>query len=292
MTAFQTDLKRLMQTLSERGYHPSRTLGQNFLTDPNLLKAVVREGELAPDDVVLEVGTGSGWLTRLLAAEARQVIGVEIDDRLFEHCEQTLADLDNVTLIHGDVLETKNRLNAQVVAALEPFAGRFKVVANLPFQISSPLLVLLYESGLHPARAVVTLQAEMARRLAAEPGTKLYGPVSATLGYFAQTRVVRKIRARMFWPPPQVDAAVVRIDTQTEAAPCDYAAFRRTTRAIFAHRRKRLQGALRNGLGLSAQAAEQAIAAADLSPDIRPDRLSVEQIGRLAQALTTPSEVD
>jgi 16S rRNA (adenine1518-N6/adenine1519-N6)-dimethyltransferase len=245
----------VLSRLRAAGLAPRRSLGQHFLHDPGLLETLVEAADLRPEEAVFEVGTGPGTLTALLARRARRVLTVEIDPRLAEFAGGELRDLDNVEILVGDVLERKSRLRASVAARLRDL-GDFRWVSNLPYSIATPLVLAFLEGGFSWRRAVLTLQAEVANRLAALPGTAAYGPSTALLGFWADARRLTSISAGSFWPRPGVESAVLLLDPR--AARPDAAlwpAYKGWVKLLFGSRRKQLGARLRKAVGEAAAAA-------------------------------------
>lgn len=238
-----------MSLFERHGMNPRHDLGQNFLIDLNLLDLIVSEADLSERDVVLEVGTGTGALTSALVQEAGHVISVEYDRRVQELALEILEGRENLTLLHCDALKNKNHLNPLVLNAIDQALaagpGRsLKLVANLPYNVATPVISNIVASEYPWSRMVVTIQYELAERIAAAPGTGDYSALSVWLQ--AQTRVtmVRKLSPAVFWPRPQVDSAILRIDPDPEAAArIRNREFLHTfLRDIFTQRRKRLRG--------------------------------------------------
>jgi 16S rRNA (adenine1518-N6/adenine1519-N6)-dimethyltransferase len=255
--------------LAQYGLQPKVSLGQNFLTDENVLTKIVAAAQLVPSDVVLEVGAGLGHLTRLLAQQAKRVIAVELDNRLIPILRDELAGFDNIELINGDILElSPNSL---------PLAPDYKVVANLPFYITSAVLRHFLEDKLPPVRMVVTVQLEVARRIVAQPGDMSLLAVSVQ--FYGQPKMVARLKAGAFYPRPEVDSAVVRIDRHV-APPVDVqdaAAFFAVVKAGFAQRRKQLRNSLTAGLGRSQAQVVAVMEAAGVDPRRRPETLSLQE---------------
>ena len=263
--------------LAQHGLQPKKSLGQNFLTDVGLLGKIVAAAQLMPGDVVLEVGAGLGHLTRLLAQQAGRVIAIELDERLMPILQDRLADAGNVELVQGDILELP--LDS---LSLPP---DYKVVANLPFYITSAVLQHFLAGELTPACMVVTVQQEVARRIVARPGAMSLLAVSVQ--FYGQPRVVARIKAGAFYPKPEVDAAVVRIDRH--AAPTadlrDTVAFFAVVKAGFAQRRKQLRNSLATGLCRPQAQVVAALEAAGIDPRRRPETLSLQEWTAIARRL-------
>jgi len=268
------DVRRL---LKEFDIQPKKSLGQNFLVDRQALKRIVEAAEVGPEDVILEIGPGLGTLTRCLATRAGWVVAVELDRRLVEVLEQTLADLPNVEVIHGDILE----LNPADLLERYMASLRYKVVANLPYYITSAVLRHLLTAQVKPKVMVVTVQLEVAQRITAEPGDMSLLAVSVQ--FYGRPRIVARIKAGAFYPSPQVDSAVVRIDLGDRplVEVNDVDGFFEVVRAGFAQRRKQLRNALAAELALPTGEVAQALSRAGVNPKRRAQALSIEEWARV-----------
>jgi 16S rRNA (adenine1518-N6/adenine1519-N6)-dimethyltransferase len=244
----QTYLRHLFQ---ERGLRPKNKLGQNFLVDLNLVDFIVKHAELSRQDMVLEVGTGTGSLTAALADQAGAVLSVEIDASFHALVKETLGHHAHVQFFHGDVLKNKNHLNPAMLetlrAGLKRFQGQhLKLVANLPYAVATPVIGNLILSDLAFERMVVTVQWEIAERLLAGPGSKDYGALAVLMQSLADIELLRKLPAAVFWPRPQVDSAIVciRPSAAKRRQVGDPLRLRHFLRDLYAHRRKNLRGGL------------------------------------------------
>ena len=277
------DVHRLLEQWDLR---PSKGLGQNFLIDPAALDKIVAAAGLTPDDAVLEVGAGLGTLTRRLAQEAGRVVAVELDQRLIPVLESVLAGLDNVTLVQGDIL-------ALDPAALfqPPISNlQYKVVANLPYYITSAVLRHLLEAALKPQRMVLTVQREVAERIVAKPGQMSLLAVSVQ--FYGQPRLLFRLKPGSFYPSPEVESAVMRVDLHpTPPVPVEEtAAFFRVVRAGFAQRRKQLRNTLAAGLRQPPEEVADRLREVGVDPRQRAEALSLEEWGRVARALSNRSD--
>jgi 16S rRNA (adenine1518-N6/adenine1519-N6)-dimethyltransferase len=253
---------------------PNRELGQHFLVDDNILGVIGRLADLEPDDVVLEVGPGLGVLTAYLAERVARVHAVELDRALEPHLVDRLHGHDNVQLLFGDAL----RLD---LAALEPAPTNF--VANLPYNVATPLIVESLDGLPSVGRWTVMVQREVADRLFARPGTKAYGAVSVLVQLAAERTGFHPVSRTVFRPPPNVDSALVAFRRVT--LPEDFAEIKRVVNAAFAHRRKTLPNSLElAGLAPRARAAK-ALSAIDRHPAIRAEALEPEEFVALTAAL-------
>jgi 16S rRNA (adenine1518-N6/adenine1519-N6)-dimethyltransferase len=274
------DVRRLLR---EFDVQPRKSLGQSFLVDRRALERIVEAAELGPEDIVLEIGPGLGTLTRLLAAEAGRVVAIELDRRLVEILKQTLTDLPNVEIIHGNILE----LNPADLLERQRGSFQYKVVANLPYYITSAILRHLLTAKVKPKLMVVTVQLEVARRITAEPGDMSLLAVSVQ--FYGRPRIVTRIKASAFYPSPQVDSAVIRIDVgdQPFVEVDDADSFFEVVRAGFTQRRKQLRNALSAELALPASEVAQALSRVGVNPKRRAQTLSVEEWVRVWKEMQT-----
>lgn len=240
-----------MHLFEQSGLHPRSDLGQNFLIDLNLIDYILEQAELRENDVVLEVGTGTGGLTTGLASRAGAVVSVEIDHRVHAFAKEVAAPYANVTLLNCDVLKNKNALSPAVIEAVtaQLAAGptrQLKLIANLPYCVATPVISNLVASDLPWAAMVVTIQWELAERIRAKPGSEHYSALSVWLQSQCHVKVLRKLRPMVFWPRPQVDSAIVQIvpaplrRQQIGAR----AFFHDFLRRVFQQRRKFLRGVM------------------------------------------------
>ncbi|MGI6161411.1 MAG: 16S rRNA (adenine(1518)-N(6)/adenine(1519)-N(6))-dimethyltransferase RsmA [Christensenellales bacterium] len=228
--------KDLSRLLKEFSVSPLKRFGQNFLIDENILNNIADAAHLSGDDSVLEIGPGAGALTLALCKRAGRVVAVEIDKGLIPLLGRTLADCDNAEIIEGDILDPNVLGKAASI-----LGGGFKVVANLPYYITTPVLMALLESGYDISAMVLMVQREVADRLCAAPGTKEYGVLSVAARYYADAETVIRVPASCFYPRPDVDSAVVRLVTRSlPEKPKDTPLFFSVVRAAFAMRRKTL----------------------------------------------------
>ena len=274
------DVRRLLE---EWDLRPSRALGQNFLVEPAVLDRIVAAAGLTPDECVLEVGAGLGTLTRRLAQSAGRVVAIELDQRLVPVLQSVLADLDNVTLVQGDILAL------DPAALVGPSSIPYKVVANLPYYITSAVLRHLLEASPRPQQMVLTVQREVADRIVAEPGQMSLLAVSVQ--FYGHPRRLFRIKPGSFYPSPGVESAVVRIDLPpvTPVPVDDPAAFFRVARAGFAQRRKQLRNGLAAGLGRPSDEVAAELEGVGVDPRRRPQTLSLEEWARVARAMGDPS---
>jgi 16S rRNA (adenine1518-N6/adenine1519-N6)-dimethyltransferase len=283
-------LSYLRNLFEERGIKPKNKLGQNFLIDLNLLDVLLRAAELGPEDLVLEVGSGTASLTVRLAGQAGAVVSVEVDPAFAAMTEETVHGHENVALLHADVLKNKNEINPEVLAAVEALAQRrgtkrLKLVANLPYAVAVPVVSNLLISETPVERMVVTVQWEIAERLMAAVGTKEYGSLAVLVQSLAQVELVRRLPPAAFWPRPLVWSAIVciRPDAERRRHVGDVPRFRHFLRDLYVHRRKNLRSALVSMPGRDYSKAEVDARLAELGIDgtTRAEALDVERHLRL-----------
>ena len=286
----------LMRRFDDAGIRPDTRRGQNFLVDLNLVDLLARSAELTHDDVVLEVGTGTGSLTALLAQEAAHVITVEVDLRLFDLARESLIDYSNVTLLREDALKNKNRLSPLLMEKVEECLAEhpgssLKLVANLPYNIATPILSNLLTSEPVPKLMVATIQKELADRITARPGTKDFSALSIWIQSQCESEIVRVLPPTVFWPRPKVHSAILKIRPVAEwreRIP-DLAFFHQTVRALFFHRRKYLRSVVLSAFKgkLDKPQVDSLLEEVGVRGDLRAEQLSVEQIMQLCETART-----
>lgn len=269
------NVRRLLKQWDLR---PSKGLGQNFLVEQTTIEKIVAAADLTSDDVVLEIGAGLGTLTRRLALNAGDVVAVELDQRLIPVLQSVLSDLDNVTLIHGDILALDPAALISAASIQHPASStQYKVVANLPYYITSAILRHLLEASLKPQRMVITVQREVAERIVAKPGQMSLLAVSVQ--FYGRPQRLFRIKPGSFYPSPGVESAVVRIDLR-DTPPVsmrDTDAFFRVVRAGFAQRRKQLRNTLAAGLRLPPDEVATQLMEVGVDPRRRAQTLSLEE---------------
>jgi 16S rRNA (adenine1518-N6/adenine1519-N6)-dimethyltransferase len=275
-----SDPNALRAVLDRHDVRAAKGIGQHFLVDRSALAAIVEAAELSPDDDVLEIGPGPGVLTAALADRVRSVTAVEIDPRMVDVLNDTVGGRENVRVIRADALEVD-------LYALGPRPPT-RIVANLPYQITSPLLIKFLEDPRRPRRIVVLVQEEVARRIVAGPDrAKERGFLSVFVQSFADPAIVRRVPARSFRPPPKVDSAIVALHTMSSPAfaPLDQHRFLALVSDVFRHRRKQLRSALGFEAGVTKDRADAALLTAGIDPARRPEELSLAEWVALAKAI-------
>jgi 16S rRNA (adenine1518-N6/adenine1519-N6)-dimethyltransferase len=292
-------LSYLRTLFEERGIKPKNKLGQNFLIDLNLIDLLLRSAELTPEDLAVEIGSGTGSLTAKLIGHAGAVLSVEIDPAFYTLVHEGLGDRENLVLLHADVLANKNHLSPDVLQALRELlersgCTRLKLVANLPYAVATPVISNFLLSEFAFERMAVTVQWEIAARLLASPGSKDYGALAVLVQSLADVGLVRKLPPSVFWPRPQVESAIVLIrpSAAKRAHVGDVQRFRVFLRDLYAHRRKNLRGALAGLAGhpFSKEQIDRTLAGLGLDGSVRAETLDVEQHLRLSNAFGPSAE--
>jgi 16S rRNA (adenine1518-N6/adenine1519-N6)-dimethyltransferase len=282
----------LKALLEERGIRPRKHLGQHFLIDQNLLKLIINEADVVPGDIILEVGSGTGLLTQPLAERAYRVLAVEVDPRLYQLARELLRGYPNVHFLNKDILKTKTSIDPEIEGILwgwlkedkdrpEGMSLRLKVVSNLPYSISTPFIISILMGQLPVELMLLTLQKDIVDRLLARAGTKEYGVLSVVAQLFSDTELIRRLPPEVFWPAPQVESAIVRMNIRKERVReqiPDYPLFNRLVMTIFQSRRKTLiNSLLRLKLpSLDKEAIMEVLKGLGLGPKVRGEALEPE----------------
>ena len=285
-------LSFLMRRFQQAGISPRTDLGQNFMIDMNLQRVLLETARIDADDVVLEVGTGTGGLTTQMAPLAAAVVSVEVDRDLHQLAGEELFDFSNVTLLHADVLKSKSRIEPAVLEAVQRLLDtrpqrQWKLVANLPFNVATPLISNLLALDRPPSTMTVTVQKEVADRIVARPGVKDYGALAIWIQSQCRAEIIRVLAPSVFWPRPKVSSAFVQItldETLRQRIP-DRAFFHDFVRKMFFHRRKVLRSQLLGACRQFSKAqVDELLAGLGLDPTLRAERLGPEEMLRLCEA--------
>ncbi len=262
-------LGQLKLILAQRKLRPNKKLGQNFLYDPNMIARVLRSINVAKEETIVEVGPGMGALTEGLLGSAKDIWGVELDKGFSEYLKERFSGFPNFHLVHEDILRW----------SLPQVEGKIVLAGNLPYQISSPFLEWLVQNRHRISRAFITVQSEFARRMTAQPGAREASSLSCFVQMYTKPEILFKIPRTVFYPSPEVDSAFVKlILLEKPAVPVrDEQSFRGLIRKGFSHRRKTLANALHKELELPRQKVEQFLTELRLSPDIRAEKLTLQQ---------------
>lgn len=282
----------LRNLFGSHGIRPKNKLGQNFLIDLNVLDLLVRSAEVSRQDMVIEIGSGTGSLTSRLAELAGAVLSVEIDPSFYSLVTELLGEQPHVKLVHADVLKNKNQFNPEVLTALaewrEQYPGlNLKLVANLPYAVATPVIANFLISDLPIKRFVVTVQFEIAERLWAQPGTKDYGSLSVLVQSLADVHNVRKLAPSVFWPRPEVHSSIVQIDPnpQKRQHVGNVEQFRFFLRDLYTHRRKNLRAGLAGWPSgrRDKHEVDEKLAELGIDGSLRAEQLSIEDHLRLCE---------
>lgn len=278
-----SDISVIKSVLSRHGFTFSKALGQNFIINPGVCPRIAEEGGAGEGVGVLEVGAGIGVLTAELAKRASKVVCVELDTRLLPVLDETLGEFDNVKIINDDILKV------DLHRILEDEFGNMPVVvcANLPYYITSPVIMRLLESRLRIDSVTVMVQKEAAVRLCADVGSRDSGAVTVAVNYYAEAQKLFDVSRGSFMPSPNVDSAVIRLDIlkNPPIEVSDEKFFFSMVKAAFSQRRKTASNGISAGMGISKPTVIEAIEAADLSPTVRAEALTMEQLGRFCEEL-------
>ena len=271
--------------LQRYGFNFQKKYGQNFLIDTHVLDKIIGAAQIGPDDFVLEIGPGIGTMTQYLAEAAREVVAVEIDTKLIPILQDTLKEYDNVTVLNEDILKVDIRKIAEEKNGGKPI----KVVANLPYYITTPIIMGLFESEVPLDSITVMVQKEVADRMQVGPGTKDYGALSLAVQYYAEPYIVANVPPNCFIPRPAVGSAVIRLTRyQEKPVKVNDASFMfKIIRASFNQRRKTLQNGLYNSseLRIPKEKTVAALVEMGLTPTIRGEKLSLEEFAQLSDIL-------
>ena len=272
-------MEDLRTVLQRNGFSFKKQFGQNFISDTNLLRSIVQLAGIGRESRVLEIGCGAGTLTRELAAAAERVVAYEIDTKLQPVLAETLAGIENAEVVFRDFLK-------EDLAAVEAGLGRYTVVANLPYYITSAIVMKFVENAKSADALVIMVQDDVAKRFCAEAGTPEYGAITAAIARRADAKIVKYVPRQMFYPVPGVDSAVVKLTFREGRIPVkDARMYRDTVRAAFLSRRKTLENNLVNAFSLTREQAKEALARAGVAEKARGETLAPEQLAQLSDVL-------
>ena len=273
---------QVREVLDRYGFTFSKGLGQNFLIDGNIVRKIVRSADIGKDDYVLEIGPGMGTLTEELALNAKKVIALEIDERLRPVLAETLDPYDNVEVVYGDVLKLPLREIIEEKCGGQPV----KVVANLPYYVTTPIIGRLIEENLPLKSISVMVQKEVADRMAAKPHTKDYGSLTLFVGFYTEPQIMMKVPKTVFMPQPKIDSSVIRLNVKKDLPDTNRDSYFKLVRAAFSKRRKTLINALSTyGLEADKEEIREALKRAGIEETIRGEDLHMDDYIRLAREL-------
>lgn len=278
LKGWETDMN-LKEELNNFGFKFNKNFGQNFISDINLLNAICSDAQVTENSEVLEIGTGAGTLTQALSRHAKKVVSFEIDKNLTEYLLAKFQNINNVEIVFQDFLkmdlnQVKNKFNSQI-----------KVVANLPYYITTPLIFALIESPLEIESLTLMVQKEVAERIVANEGTKEYGALSVSLQAISDVKITRIVSRNLFTPAPEVDSAIINIKLNNKHNIKDFSKFNKTVKACFFNRRKTLVNNLSAYFNISKQLATEKISLLELPATVRGEQLTVQQIIKLSEII-------
>ena len=266
----------------------SKSLGQNFLTDYNIIEKIINATNIQKEDLVIEIGPGIGVLTGEAAKRAAKVIAIEIDSSLMPILEETLKEFDNIQVINKDILKTDlNDLVEQNSLIEGQKIKEVKIIGNLPYYITTPIIMKVLEEGVNASSITIMMQKEVAERLMAKPGTKAYGAITVAVQYFCEIEMVAKVPKDVFIPPPKVDSAVLKLIIRKNKPIYleDEKIFFKCVKAGFGQRRKTLINSLLGGLDVNKSQIEEALKSVGIDGQRRAETLSLEEFGQIANSI-------
>lgn len=277
--------KKTKEIVKKYGFRLSKKLGQNFLIDENIIHKIITGAEITKDDIIIEVGPGIGTLTQYLAEEASRVLAIEIDKKLIPILEETLKDYDNIEVINKNVLD----INLKELVVSKFKGQRVKVVANLPYYVTTPIIMKFLEEEVPIKDIVVMVQKEVADRLKAKPSTKDYGSLSVAVQYYCEPKIVTRVPKTVFIPNPNVESTVIRLKAldNPQVQVDDKRLFHNVVRASFAKRRKTLLNSLSfSDLGLDKDQINKILKSCHIDPKRRGESLTIEEFAAIANSIS------
>lgn len=273
---------------SKYGVRPSKSLGQNFIRDMSVIERIMDGAGIEPDDMVIEIGPGLGVLTSALASRAAFVTAVEIDGRLIPVLEDTLKDYGNVRVINRDILKTDIGQLVEESRSEGLFSGKVHIVGNLPYYITTPIIMKLLEDNVPADSITVMMQKEVADRIRSAPGSRTYGAISAAVQYYCRVSKITDVPKEAFVPRPKVESTVLRLEPLKDEKPQvkDENMYLRCVKAGFAQRRKTLLNSLSSAGGIDKETVKMRLEAAGIDPGRRAETLTVEEFARMADSFS------
>lgn len=274
--------KQIKEVLDKYGFTFSKSLGQNFLIDGNIVRKIAQGANITKDSYVLEIGPGMGTLTEELAINAKKVVAVELDRKLLPILDETLEGYDNVEVVYGDIL----KIDLKQLIDEKFDGGPIKVVANLPYYVTTPIIGKLLEEGLNIESLTVMVQKEVADRMMAKPGSKNYGSLSVFVNFYSNPQIVVKVPNTVFMPKPKVDSAVIKLELKDNLPDIDRAQFFKVVKAAFSKRRKTIINALSTfGFDVDKDTIRNALENSGIKAEERAENISVEDFIKLSTEL-------
>ncbi len=274
--------KYIKEILERHGFKFSKSLGQNFLIDGNIVRKIVENGNITSEDYVIEIGPGMGTLTEELALKAKKVLAIEIDNTLIPILEETIGKYNNVEIVHGDIL----KIDLQKLIEEKLDGGPVKVVANLPYYVTTPIIAKLIEDNLNLESIIVMVQKEVAERMAAGSGGKEYGSLSVFVNFYSKPEIVLKVPKTVFMPQPKIDSAVIKLTINKELPEVDKEKFFKIVKAAFSKRRKTILNSLSTyGFNIEKGTIKEVLESLDINLNTRAENLSVEDFIKISKTL-------
>ncbi len=274
--------KYLKELVDLHGFNFSKSLGQNFLIDGNIVRRIVEEAGIGKDDYVLEVGPGIGTLTEELSLKAKKVVAVEIDKNLLPILDVTLRDYDNIEIVHGDIL--KKDIRALIDEKMA--GGPVKVVANLPYYVTTPIIARFLEEDLNVESLTIMVQKEVADRMVSREGSKVYGSLSVFVNFYSHPEILLKVPKTVFMPSPKIDSSVIKLNMKKDLPEVDREKFFRVVKASFSKRRKTILNALSSfDFQLSKDEIREALEKAEVDPRSRAEELDLDTFVKITKTL-------
>ena len=276
--------KKTQEIVKKYKFKFSKSLGQNFLIDENILYKIVDGAEVSKEDTVIEVGPGIGTLTQVLSDQAKRVIAIEIDKKLIPILSETLGDRDNVEVVNADIL----KIDINKLIEEKNIVGNIKVIANLPYYVTTPIIMKFLEEKVPIKNIVVMIQKEVAYRMQAQPSTKDYGSLSMAVQYYCEPKIITRVPCTVFIPQPKVESTVIKLEVLPEprVKVKDEKLMFAIIRASFGKRRKTLLNSLTNStLGFDKDAIRTALENSNIEPSRRGETLDIEEFARLSECL-------
>ncbi|MEE1038947.1 MAG: 16S rRNA (adenine(1518)-N(6)/adenine(1519)-N(6))-dimethyltransferase RsmA [Eubacterium sp.] len=271
----------------QHNFKLSKSLGQNFLTDKNIIDKIIFDSDISDTDLVIEIGPGIGVITREAAMQAARVVAVEIDKNLIPILERTLGDLDNVEVVNQDILKTDLNGLIERVKGENPEIKNVRIIGNLPYYITTPIIMKILEDGVEAESITIMMQKEVADRIKAEPKTKARGALSVAVQYYCEVCKVADVPKDVFVPAPKVDSTVLRLDVRKEKPVelKDDKLFFRAVKCGFGQRRKTLLNSLSSGSGFEKEEVKAILEAAEIDPARRAETLTIDEFAKIANAM-------
>ena len=274
--------KYVREILDRYGFKFSKSLGQNFLIDGNIVRKISQAGDITKEDYVLEIGPGIGTLTEELALNAKKVVAVELDESLLPVLDETLRDYDNIEIIHGDIL----KVDIHKLIEEKLGGGPVKVVANLPYYVTTPIIARLIEEDLNIHSIIVMIQKEVADRIVAVPNNKQYGSLSVFVNFYTHAEIMVKVSKTVFMPQPKVDSAVIKLILKKELPEVDREVFFKVVKSAFGKRRKTILNSLSSsGLGLDKEIIKEVLEKSEIPLEKRAENLNIEDFLKISKTL-------